>query len=51
MPPNAGIDRALEVSQNSRHRFILQAVARHRALEVAGRFDEIFAPEMMRRWE
>ena len=44
---NVAIDRLLEVTQNPRHRFMLQAYARHRALELAGRFDEIFAPEMM----
>ena len=44
---NVAIDRLLEVTQNPRHRFMLQLFARHRALEVAGRFEEIFAPEMM----
>ena len=44
---NVGIDRLLEVTQNPRHRFMLQVFARHRALEVAGRYEEIFAPEMM----
>jgi hypothetical protein len=37
----------LETPQNPRHRFILQVYARHRALEVAGRWEEIFAPDMM----
>ena len=32
---------------NPRHRFLLQAYYRHRFLEVAGRYGEIFAPEMM----
>src|SRR5580658_5070110 len=32
---------------NPRHRFLLMAYDRHRNLEMAGRFDEIFAPEMM----
>jgi hypothetical protein len=37
----------LERTQNPRHRFLLQAFHRHRYLEIAGRFEEIFAPEMM----
>jgi hypothetical protein len=44
---NAAVDRLLEVTENPRHRFMLMAYARHRALEVAGRFEEIFAPDMM----
>lgn len=44
---NVAIDRLLETTQNPRHRFILQVYARHRALEVAGRWEEIFAPDMM----
>jgi hypothetical protein len=44
---NAAIDRVLEVTQNPRHRFMLQAYYRHRYLEIAGRYEEIFAPEMM----
>src|SRR5215469_10943228 len=44
---NVAIDQLLETTQNPRHRFMLQAYARHRALELAGRFEEIFAPEMM----
>jgi hypothetical protein len=44
---NVAIDRLLETTQNPRHRFILQCYARHRALEVAGRWEEIFAPDMM----
>jgi len=44
---NAAIDRLLEETQNPRHRFLLQAHHRHRFLEIAGRYDEIFAPEMM----
>jgi hypothetical protein len=43
---NDAIDRLLEVSTNPRHRFMLQAFARHRLLEVAGRWPEIFVPEM-----
>ena len=44
---NAGVDRCLAVTDNPRHRFMLMAYARHRALEVAGRYEEIFAPDMM----
>ncbi len=43
---NIAIDRLLEVTDNPRHRFILQAYARHRLLEMSGRYDEIFTPEM-----
>jgi hypothetical protein len=44
---NVGVDKCLAVTTNPRHRFLLQAYSRHRFLEVAGRYDEIFAPEMM----
>lgn len=44
---NAAVDRLLAVTDNPRHRFLLTAYARHRALEVAGRYEEIFAPDMM----
>lgn len=44
---NLGIERLLEVTENPRHRFLLQAYHRHRYLEIAGRYEEIFAPEMM----
>lgn len=44
---NVAVDRLLDVTQNPRHRFLLMAYARHRALEVAGRYEEIFAPDMM----
>ncbi len=44
---NVAIDRLLEETQNPRHRFLLQAYYRHRFLEIAGRYDEIFAPDMM----
>jgi hypothetical protein len=42
---NVAIDKLLETTTNSRHRFLLQAYSRHRYLEVAGRYEEIFAPE------
>jgi hypothetical protein len=44
---NVAVDRLLEITENPRHRFMLQVYARHRALEVSGRFEEIFAPDMM----
>ena len=44
---NVAVDRLLAVTENPRHRFMLMAYARHRALEVAGRYEEIFAPDMM----
>ena len=44
---NDGIDKTLAVTTNPRHRFLLQAYYRHRFLEVSGRYEEIFAPEMM----
>jgi hypothetical protein len=44
---NVAVDRLLEVTTNPRHRFMLQAYSRHRYLEVAGRYEEIFAADMM----
>jgi hypothetical protein len=44
---NVAIDKLLAITENPRHRFLLQAYSRHRYLEVAGRYEEIFAPEMM----
>jgi hypothetical protein len=44
---NVAVDRLLEATTNPRHRFMLQAYSRHRYLEVAGRYEEIFAPDMM----
>jgi hypothetical protein len=44
---NLAIERLLTVTQNPRHRYLLQAYHRHRFLEIAGRYEEIFAPEMM----
>jgi hypothetical protein len=43
---NVAIDQLIAVTQNPRHRFLLQAYSRHRYLEVAGRYEEIFAPDM-----
>ena len=41
---NAAVDRLLEVTENPRHRYMLQAYNRHRNLEMAGRHAEIFEP-------
>ncbi|MFD4693250.1 hypothetical protein [Streptomyces sp. NPDC058463] len=43
---NDEIDRLMKVTENPRHRFLLTAYYRHRYLEIAGRYEEIFAPEM-----
>jgi len=43
---NDAIDRLLAVTTNPRHRFLLQTFYRHRFLEIAGRYEEIFAPDM-----
>lgn len=44
---NDAVDRLLAVTTNPRHRFMLLAYYRHRFLEIAGRYEEIFAPDMM----
>lgn len=43
---NIAVERLLERTDNPRHRWMLQAYNRHRYLEMAGRWQEIFAPEM-----
>ena len=43
---NRAIDRLLERTANPRHRYLLQTFHRHRYLEIAGRYEEIFVPEM-----
>lgn len=43
---NLAVERLLETTENPRHRYLLQAYNRHRYLEMAGRWKEIFAPEM-----
>lgn len=43
---NVAVRRLLERTTNPRHRYLLQAYDRHRNLEMAGRYEEIFAPEM-----
>jgi hypothetical protein len=43
---NIAVRELLEATDNPRHRFMLQSYDRHRNLEMAGRYKEIFAPEM-----
>ena len=43
---NVAVSRLLEETENPRHRFMLEAYDRHRNLEMAGRYEEIFEPEM-----
>lgn len=43
---NIAVERLLETTENPRHRWLLHAYNRHRYLEMAGRWKEIFAPEM-----
>jgi hypothetical protein len=43
---NAAIHQLLDTTENPRHRWLLHAYDRHRNLEMAGRWQEIFAPEM-----
>ena len=43
---NRAVERLLGVTEDPRHRYLLEAYNRHRYLEVAGRYEEIFAPEM-----
>jgi hypothetical protein len=43
---NVAVRDLLEVTENPKHRFLLQAYDRHRNLEMAGRYEEIFAPDM-----
>ena len=43
---NVAVDQLLEVTENPRHRYMLQAYNRHRYLEMAGRYEEIFEPAM-----
>jgi hypothetical protein len=43
---NAAVERLIETTENPRHLYLLHAYNRHRYLEMAGRFEEIFAPDM-----
>lgn len=44
---NIAVQKLIAATENPRHRYLLQAYDRHRNLEHAGRYEEIFAPEMM----
>jgi hypothetical protein len=43
---NIAVERLIETTENPRHLYLLHAYNRHRYLEMAGRFEEIFAPAM-----
>ena len=43
---NAAVERLIETTENPRHLYLLHAYNRHRYLEMAGRYEEIFAREM-----
>ena len=43
---NIAVQELIERTENPRHRYLLQAYDRHRNLEHAGRYEEIFTPEM-----
>src|SRR6201999_4422894 len=43
---NIAVQELIAVTENPRHRYLLEAYDRHRNLEHAGRFEEIFEPEM-----
>lgn len=43
---NRAVERLIETTDNSRDLYLLHAYNRHRYLEMAGRYEEIFAPEM-----
>lgn len=44
---NQAVRRLIEKTENPRHRFLLMAYDRHRSLEMAGRYEELFEPDMM----
>lgn len=44
---NVAVRRLIDATTNPRHRFLLMAFDRHRNLEMAGRYEELFAPDMM----
>jgi hypothetical protein len=43
---NVAVERLLDIAESPWHRYLLEAYNRHRYLEMAGRYTEIFAPEM-----
>ena len=44
---NRAVRRLIDKTENPRHRFLLMAFDRHRNLEMAGRYEELFTPDMM----
>lgn len=44
---NQAVRALIERTENPRHRFLLMVYDRHRNLEMAGRYEELFAPDMM----
>jgi hypothetical protein len=44
---NQAVRNLLDRTESCRHRFLLMAYDRHRNLEMAGRYEEILAPDMM----
>jgi hypothetical protein len=44
---NRFVRQLISETTNRRHRFLLKAYDRHRSLEMAGRYQELFAPDMM----
>jgi len=44
---NLAIEHLLDVTENPRHRYLLRVCYRYRFLAMAGRYEELFAPEMM----
>lgn len=46
---NAAVERLIETTENPRHLYLLHAYNRHRYLEMAGRFEEIFTPDIPSR--
>ena len=43
---NIAVERLIETTKDERHLYLLHAYNRHRYLEMAGRWEEIFAPDM-----
>jgi hypothetical protein len=43
---NISVERLIETTENPRHLYLLHAYNRHRYLEMAGRYEEIFTPDM-----
>ena len=44
---NQAVRDLLDRTENPRHRFLLMAYDRHRNLEMAGRYEEVLASDMM----